>query len=65
MALSLRDMARFPAARREPFSSARSADSVVKLREREPVVMVAPIALATRAAETGQNRPEKSACAIA
>ena len=65
MALSLRDMTRFPAARKELFSSARSADSVVKLREREPVVMVAPIALATRAAETGQNRPEKSACAIA
>ena len=51
--------------REEHCSSARSADSVVKLGEREPVVMVAPIALATRAAETGQNRPEKSACAIA
>ena len=37
----------------------RSAEAVVKLlpREHKPA-MVAPIALATSAAETGQNRPE-------
>ena len=44
--------------RAERRKSVRSADAVVKLRGREPVAMVAPIALATSAAETGQNRPE-------
>ena len=44
--------------RAERRKSVRSADAVVKLLGREPVAMDAPIALATSAAETGQNRPE-------
>ena len=58
LSLPLR-MPRWTAADRvECRNSVRSADVVVKLRGREPVAMVAPIALATTAAETGQNRPE-------
>ena len=50
---------RLIAGRRAEFlNSTRSADAVVKLPGREPVAMVAPIAFATSAAETGQNRPE-------
>ena len=52
-------MTRLTAAHRtERRKSVRSADAVVKLLGREPVAMIAPIALATSAAETGQNRPE-------